>query len=144
MNKSIFEAVIGGVILLFIICLVYFASVYNSKDNVKYYDFVAYFDDATGVTSGTAVTVAGIKVGQVSEATFDLERKVAKVKFVVNESIDVPEDSAVKIIGIGFMGEKVLRLELGTEDNVLQPGDEVVYTQASSHLESLIHKFLFN
>ncbi|MBQ4874744.1 MAG: outer membrane lipid asymmetry maintenance protein MlaD [Rickettsiaceae bacterium H1] len=144
MNKNVFEAAIGGVILLFVIVLIYFASLQINKNDEKYYKITAYFDDITGLFLGSDVTIAGIKVGEVTKTIFDQEKKAAKVEISVRESIKIPEDSSAQIISGGLIRDKLIKIELGTSNNSISPEGEIEYTQSSINIESLINKFIFS
>ena len=142
-NKSIFEAMIGGIILLFVIILIYLVSM-RTYEGDEEYKVVAYFDDVTGISIGSHVTISGIKVGEVSNTTFDYKRKAAKLEMQIRKDIKLPDDSSAQVISKGFMGDKLVKIELGASDNLLDAGEEIEYTQSMRDIESLIQKFVFN
>lgn len=122
--------------------LVYAANTADLDAGGSGYPLVAKFRKAEGINIGSDVRIAGVKVGSVAEMTLDPETYFASVTFVVNDSVKVPEDSAVKISSASLLGDSFLAIDPGSADLMLEPGEELVYTQSSVSVGDLIGRFI--
>ncbi len=114
----------------------------SSKDG---YYLTAYFENIGGLKVRSAVTVSGVRVGQVSDIVFDRERLQAKVTLRVDNDHDYfTLDTAASIYTAGLLGEQYIALEPGAEDGTLSNGDEIEFTQSAVVLEEIISKFISN
>src|SRR5688572_26658143 len=68
------------------------------------YPLTASFRSAEGIAVGTDVRLAGIKVGTVTALDLDPATYQAKATFTVRSSLQIPEDSDVKIASEGLLG----------------------------------------
>lgn len=97
------------------------------------YELVALFPTAAGLVEGSAVTVAGLRVGQVEEvALIPLQRQFAgnHVSVRISVSQDVREqiraDSRAQLRTQGLLGDRYIDVEPGSPGApVLQPGDTI-------------------
>jgi len=95
------------------------------------------FDEIGGLSERAPVSIAGVKVGQVSEIGLD-EHLRARVAFEVDDRLRLPIDTAAGIRTAGLLGDQFIALEPGAEDAVLKSGDEISFTESAINLESLI------
>ena len=107
------------------------------------YDLHAKFDHVDGLSIGTDVRVAGVKVGSIQAITLDPKTYLADVTFSVQKDLQLSTDTSATVSTDGLLGGKYLALATGGEDKMLQPGGQVTITQGSINLESLIGKYLF-
>lgn len=70
--------------------------------------FTAYFADASGLTSGAAVEVSGLKLGHVNSLSLDGAKVV--VLFDVNKSVHLGERTEARIKTKSVLGAKVLEI----------------------------------
>ncbi len=109
------------------------------------YRVVATFENIGGLKVGSAVTIAGVKVGRVKAITIDPTTFEANVTLELSRSYDsIPEDSSAKILTAGLLGEQYIGLEAGGDSEMLKEGGRVRLTQSAVVLENLISQFLFN
>lgn len=106
------------------------------------YPLVAEFRKAEGLSIGSDVRVAGVKVGSVTRMRLNPETYFASVTFVVEPQVQVPEDSMAKIASGSLLGEAYLAVEPGAAEDMLEPGGEIVLTQSSVSVGDLIGKFI--
>jgi phospholipid/cholesterol/gamma-HCH transport system substrate-binding protein len=106
------------------------------------YTLNASFRSADGVSVGTDVRLAGVKVGRVTELRLDPETYRARTVFTVSEDIEVPDDSAVSISSEGLLGGNYVEIMPGGSSFYFAPGDEIEFTQGSVSLLSLLMKFV--
>lgn len=109
------------------------------------YTVYAHFDNVSGLTARSKVTMAGVTIGQVKRITFDKNRYTGLVEMAINSDVDtLPADSTASIVTAGLLGEKYIGISVGGDDLVLGDGDEIVDTQSALVLEELIGRFLLN
>lgn len=144
MRRSVIETILGAVVLgaaaLFGVVL------YNQSKTISAdtYALFAKFDRVDGVRKGSEVRISGIPVGQVVESQLDNESMLAKIKLELDKKIKLPTDSALEIASDGLFGKKYLALTLGSDEDYLQNGSEITYTQAGADLMQLVSKFMFS
>ena len=108
----------------------------------KGYEVKAYFDNIGGLRTRAQVAMSGVKVGRVSQITYNQERGQAEVMLLVNEKIKLSRDTQVSIYTAGLLGEQYISLEPGAEDEVLKSGDSLFLTQSAMVLEEIIGKVM--
>ena len=105
------------------------------------FELYASFDDIGGLKERAPVKLSGVKVGQVdSVALDDLLR--ARVKLDLSPGLELPVDSAARILTSGVLGDQFIALEPGAEEDILRPGDEIEFTESALSIEKLIGKFV--
>jgi phospholipid/cholesterol/gamma-HCH transport system substrate-binding protein len=105
------------------------------------FELYASFDDIGGLKERAPVKLSGVKVGQVdSVALDDLLR--ARVKLDLAPGLELPVDSAARILTSGVLGDQFIALEPGAEEDILRPGDEIEFTESALSIEKLIGKFV--
>ena len=103
----------------------------------------AIFDQVAGLKPRAPVSLSGVKVGQVASITLADDYR-ARVDIEVDAALELPIDSSVSILTSGLLGDRYVSLELGAEEDFLQPGDAIAYTESALVLERLVGKFLYN
>jgi phospholipid/cholesterol/gamma-HCH transport system substrate-binding protein len=113
-----------------------------SIDNVAkgpVYRVVATFDNIGGLKPGAAVTMAGVKIGRVRKIEINQQSFQADVSIDLSQQFNkIPEDSNVKILTAGLLGEQYIGVEPGGSDEVLKEGSKIMLTQSALVLENLI------
>ena len=56
----------------------------------------------------------------------------------------MPSDSSAKIVSDGLLGSKFLELNPGSQDDLLNEGDELIFTQSAVNFEDLLARFMFS
>ncbi len=88
--------------------------------------YYAYYDDAAGLQSASAVMIRGVKVGQVTQvAVAPEDPSKVKVTMSVSRDYKLPTDSQAKIFSAGLMGGKAIEIILGSSNEVLAPGSDI-------------------
>jgi phospholipid/cholesterol/gamma-HCH transport system substrate-binding protein len=106
------------------------------------YTVYADFDNISGVKSGAEVQIAGVTVGSVTALSLN-EYDQARAELQLNKEVKVPKDSIASVKSQGIIGDKLIQLTLGGDEENYQPGEVIVDTESSVDLESLISKFAF-
>jgi len=108
------------------------------------YQVSAKFDNIGGLKPGAAVKSAGVVVGRVKKIEFDGESFQAKVTLALQTGLDFPQDSSLKILTSGLLGEQYLDVSPGADEKMLVEGDKIGSTQSAVILENLISQFLYS
>ena len=87
--------------------------------------------------------MAGVRIGRVSDITFDASRFEAGVKIRIDSQYNtLPKDTSASIYTAGLLGEKYVGLEAGGDEENLKDKDKLKLTQSSLVLEKLISRFV--
>jgi len=106
------------------------------------YSLTASFRSAEGVSSGTDVRLAGVKIGSVTGVTLDPTTFRAVTAFSLDQTIQIPDDSAVIVSSEGLLGGSFVEIIPGGSPFNLEAGSEIVDTQSSVSLINLLLKFV--
>lgn len=146
MNTKNTEILVGlfiaiGLASLFMLAMkVSNLNIYNDDSG---YEITANFDNVSGLKVKSAVTMAGVRIGRVSDIIFDGERFEAIVKIRIESKYNtLPKDTSASIYTAGLLGEKYVGLEAGGDEENLQDKDKLTLTQSSLVLEKLISRFV--
>ncbi len=143
MRRNVIETVMGAVVLLVAIAFVVFAFRSSGLSSTGGYEIRAQFDNASGLAIGTDVRLAGVKVGTVSGQNLDPDSFRANVTLQIDKGIKLPVDSSARIIPDGLLGSNFVALQPGAEDEALQPGGRIEFTQGAINVVELIARFMF-
>jgi phospholipid/cholesterol/gamma-HCH transport system substrate-binding protein len=109
------------------------------------YIITARFDNIGSLKVKSPVTMAGVRVGRVSEIKVDTATYEAVVTMTIDSQFDsIPEDTFAKIFTAGLLGEQYIGLDPGGSEEYLTGGGELYLTQSSLVLEEIVGQFLFN
>ena len=106
------------------------------------YTIYADFDNISGVKPGAEVQIAGVTIGTVSGLTLSDDEQ-ARAALQLDKAIKVPKDSIASVKSQGIIGDKLIAISLGGDEENYQAGDVILDTESSVDLESLISKFAF-
>jgi len=143
MRRSVIETVLGAMVLL--VAAVFLIFAYTSSDikPVQGYMVTARFNSIDGLTVGSDVRIGGVKVGSVVGQDLDQETYQAVVNFTVRPDVRLPDDTQVSITSSGLLGGKYLKLDPGSDENLIGQGDELGNTRDVISLEELLGKVIF-
>ncbi len=142
MSNTAAEAAIGAIVLAAAAAFAFYAARSSGaspgRDAVP---LVASFPSVEGISVGTDVRLAGIRVGSVTALELDPATFRAKAAFAVRDDLELPEDTEVKIASEGLLGGSFLELTPGRSDFMLQPGDEIMDTRGAESLFDLLLRY---
>lgn len=142
MASNVAETLIGAVVLVVAgAFLLYANSIAGVGSGGSTYDLFAEFNNVEGVSVGTDVRLAGIKVGTVAGMELDPESYRAKVTFALQNDFKVPSDSEAAITSEGLLGGSYVSISPGASDFMLTDGEEIEMTQSAVSLINLLLKF---
>jgi phospholipid/cholesterol/gamma-HCH transport system substrate-binding protein len=108
------------------------------------YRVTAKFDNIGGIKPKAPVKSSGVVVGRVESIAFDDKSFQAFVTLSMDNRYAFPQDSSLKILTAGLLGEQYIGIEAGAADKNLAAGDTISTTQSAVVLENLISQFLFS
>jgi len=107
------------------------------------YAVTADFENIGGLKAGSAVTMAGVRIGRVRSIEIEPTTFEARVTMRIgNDFNTIPKDSSASIFTAGLLGEQYIGLVPGGEDATLANGDAIKFTQSALVLENLIGQFV--
>lgn len=138
--------------LLALLMLVMKVSGITSFISGKGYHVTADFTDIGGLKVRAPVTVAGVRVGEVTRIDLLPGELSAKVTMLLQNDKSIPfNDSSARILTEGLIGSNYISIVPGFEDDAgdnshpyLREGDVIAKTQEAVILENLIGQLLFN
>ena len=143
MGRNLVETLMGAVVLAVAGIFLVFAYSRADVGEVRGYVLKANFDRVDGVKPGADVRISGIKIGSVLSQKLDPKTYLAEMRMSVDPSVNIPKDSAVKILMSGLLGDTYLSISPGGDDQMLKDGDEIQYTQGSVDIISLVGQAVF-
>lgn len=143
-RHSAAELLTGAVILLIAVGFLGYAVAHSGRTASSGYALNAKFDKIDGLSVGSDVRLAGVKVGSVSDTKLDPQSYLAVVTLKLQDNIKLPKDSSAEVTSDGLLGGKFLSLTPGGDSTMLPPGGTITITQSSISLEQLLGKFIFS
>lgn len=138
-RKKIFVGFIFTVLLLLSLGGLHERSA--KKQSHAGFNLYAQFNKVDGLANGAEVRLGGLKVGRVVEQEFADNYRI-RVEIALNKDYKLPVDSSVQIETDGFMGPKYLEIVPGADDEILEEGGTLSYTQDVMILNDLLEKVL--
>lgn len=144
MAENTTEVMIGGAVLAAAIgFVVYISNATGLGDGGKgSYELTASFRSVQGISVGTDVKMAGVKVGTITDLDLNPETFRADARFTVQDNLVLPDDSAILISSEGLLGGNFVEIVPGGSPFNLEAGGEIEDTQGSVSLVQLLMKFV--
>jgi len=116
----------------------------STADVVDGYKLEAHFDNIGSLKVKSPVTMAGVRIGRVSQIGFDYKNYQALVILNIDGRYKtIPKDTGASILTAGLLGEQYIGLDPGGSDQYLKDGDKITMTQSAIVLEKLIGQLIF-
>lgn len=106
------------------------------------YDVTAKFGDVGALAPGSNVSVAGVKVGAVTDITLDPTNFLAVARLRIDGKVKLPVDSTAKITSDSLLGGAHVAISPGGAAENLKPGGQIENAQGAVDLFGLIGQFL--
>ncbi|HUB16753.1 MAG TPA: outer membrane lipid asymmetry maintenance protein MlaD, partial [Acetobacteraceae bacterium] len=142
-RRNLAEVLTGAVVLLVAAGFLAYAIAHSGRSPAGGYQLYAKFDHIGGLTVGSDVRLAGVKVGSVASTSLDPKTYQAVVGFTVADDVKLPKDSSATITSESLLGGNYLSLSPGGDEAMLQPGQTVTITQGAINVEQLLGNFIF-
>lgn len=133
--------VASGIVALFFMAMQISNLSLFSKEDV--YIITARFENSGGLKIKAPVSIAGVRIGRVSQISVDKENFEAVVELQINSQYNLPDDTSASIFTSGLLGEQYVSLEPGGSEENIDPNGAIDITQSAIVLEEMIGQFLF-
>jgi len=136
MSENKAEITLGAIVLAAAIGFAaYAAQSTGAKLGGDSYTLLAGFRSAEGISVGTDVRLAGVKIGAVTGLQLNPDTYRAEAIVAIDQSVAIPDDSAMTIASEGLLGGNFVEIIPGGSFDYLADGDEVIDTQGSAVLQ---------
>ena len=142
MAENKLEILAGALVLVAAGAFVAYAGQNTGIGGADTYPLKASFRSVQGITAGSDVKLAGVKVGKITSMTLNPDTYFADVVVDIDKSVQLPTDSAILISSEGLLGGNFVELVPGGMPDILAPGDEIEDTQGAVSLVQLLLKFV--
>ena len=143
MKNSMVETAIGAIVVAIATgFFIFMYSVGGLGGHSSGYQVSASFGTVKGVTVGTDVRMAGIKIGSVTAQTLDRDTYRATIVMDVDSTVKLPENSTAKIASESLLGGNFVSLEPGGSDTMIESGGEIAFTQDPVDIFGLVSQFV--
>jgi len=143
MRENTTEVLVGAAVLAIALgFLLYLEQSAGFSRTARSYELKASFRAVDGISVGTDVRLAGVKIGTVTAISLNPTTYRADTQFSVRQGIQVPDDSAIAVTSDGLLGNSYIEVVPGGSPDNLPPGGEIEATQSSVSLISLLMKFV--
>lgn len=143
MRRVDLEVVVGIFLLIGIFALGYISVRLGKMEVFGLGGYVVYADFPTvgGLKEGAAVEIAGVGVGRVQDIALVNYR--ARISLLINNGIELQEDTIASVKTKGLIGEKYVQLSPGGSDEIIAPGDKIREVEPPLDLEEMIGSLIF-
>ena len=139
MRESPVEVIVGAVVLVAAVgFLAYAAQATGFTDRGGDFHLTASFRSIEGVTVGTDVRLAGVKIGTVTETRLNPENYRADTVMTLLDTVPIPNDSSAIVSSEGLLGGNFIEIVPGGSLDNFTDGAEIVDTQGAVSLLQLL------
>ena len=145
MNNSRVEIAVGFFLVLGFVAFGWLALQLGEVSwfsDASTYTINAEFENVSGVKVGAEVQIAGVAIGSVTQLNLN-KYGLAMATLQIDKDIHLAKDSMASVKSQGIIGDKIIQITPGGDEEMYQEGDVIVDTESSVDLESLISKFAF-
>ncbi len=144
MKRSLAETVLGAVVILIAAVFLNYSIKTADVGDTSGYNVTADFSSVGGLKPGDSVQISGVKVGSVTKIELLPDIYLARVYINIRDGYELPSDTAALISSESLLGGLYMSLEPGAEEDVIEEGGAIQYTQAPQNLEQLLGQFIFS
>lgn len=140
MTREKKEVISGGVaIIAFMAIMGLFYSGQHQKATAGLTEYTIYatFNRIDGLDVGTEVRLSGIPIGSVEDVALTSNYR-ARVTMLLNQGVGLPVDTSAAIHTDGLFGSKFVTLDPGGDENLLENGDTITFTQDAVVVSDLL------
>jgi len=143
MAENTTETIIGGAVLAVAAGFLFFMSQTTGVSRPGgSMELSASFRSAEGISVGTDVRMAGVKIGTVTGLGLNAATYRAEAMFTVPDDLELATDTQVLISSEGLLGGSFVEIVPGGAPGNLGDGDRVEDTQGAISVITLLMKFV--
>ena len=143
MAENLSEVAAGAVVLAAAVGFAIYAGAASGLSGATgTYPIHASFRAVDGISVGSDVRLAGVKVGTVSSMALNPQTFFADTTISVRKDIELPDDSSIVISSEGLLGGNFVEIRPGGSADNLPPGGKIEDTQGAVSLITLLMKFV--
>ncbi|MGE5148010.1 MAG: outer membrane lipid asymmetry maintenance protein MlaD [Candidatus Eiseniibacteriota bacterium] len=136
------EILVGTLVLVVFALFIVYAFTGTGLAAREGYPVTAEFGQVDGLAVGSQVTIAGLKVGQVTKLDLDPNGLRPVITMVIDRGIKLPTDSSARVATDGLLGPKFIKIDPGGDEDDIQPGGRIEYVQDAVIVERLLQKIV--
>ena len=142
MSEYVKNILVGFVIVLAIISLVRYGHDFSGESDFTGYTLSAQFSNASGLSVGDSVYLAGTQIGKVIDKKISRDATVTVWMHVDDGNVAIPRDSSASIQTDGLFGSKFIVIEPGGEDVIMEHEGVLFYTESSIELGDILDQII--
>lgn len=153
-SKELIQVQVGAFLVFGILLGMIAIFVLGSKSSffIDYYTLYCDFDNISGLSVGSPIELAGVRVGNVEEISFievaekDKGEPIKTIKVRVKLSIDkkfqdrIRTDSVASVVTQGLLGDRMIFISAGVSPNVLKDSDKIIEVRDPAGFSSLVQQ----
>jgi phospholipid/cholesterol/gamma-HCH transport system substrate-binding protein len=120
-QNNVTESLIATIVIVVAIAFLGFAFVSTGTGSLSNYEIDAHMTHADGVSPGTAVEIAGVKIGVVRSLSLDTRHYFVTLRLAIRQGIAIPRNSRLSVSG-GTLGSSYLVIAPGNAPAMVPPG----------------------
>jgi len=144
MRRNVIETVMGAAVLLVAVVFVVMAFSATGLSTSNGYRVNATFDNAAGLTAGTPVRMAGVKIGTVVDQEINPETYFAQVEMRIDDAVKLPQDTSARVVPDGLLGSNFVLLEPGGAAEMIEAGGAITHTQGAVNIVDMVTRLFFS
>ncbi len=141
MNNLFSPFKVGLLLIVALVSFMFFSVNVRSKLKKEDGNYLVYFflRDATGLTSKSRVTIAGINVGEINNIS--LAGNKAKVQVILKKGTILKSDAVALKKNSSILGDSYIEFTTGIRPPDLVNGDEIKFVRETSSMGGMMNKF---
>ena len=146
-RKRVAETCVGLLIIIGFLALAFLAfkvSGLSWRSLGNTYTIKANFNNIGDLKERSPVTIAGVKVGQITDITLNPQTYEAQVTMRIDQDQKIPATSTVNIYTQGLIGSNYISIEPGFGDTYLSDGDTLERTNSAMILQNIIGQLMYS
>ena len=145
MRRFNVEMVVGLFMIAGFLCFAWLSVKLGDIDifGPQTYAVSAKFGSVSGLKDGAIVEIAGVKVGKVTDISFDPDDYEAKVVMSIDQGVVLQDDSIASVRTAGIIGDRYIDISPGGSEALLGDGGRIHETESAINLEELVSKYIF-
>jgi phospholipid/cholesterol/gamma-HCH transport system substrate-binding protein len=128
---------LGLLVTAAILAVLAFVFVPGLGKGASSYDVNAEFARTDGLEIGSPVWAAGVPVGEVAAIEL-IEGFRVRTVLRIDRGIELDSDASAAIVTDGMFGAKLVRIDIGAGDNVIEDGGSIAFTEDALVLDDLL------